>query len=267
MPSDQVSQELEKVVRRRIGRWRDSVAFLGVVGWELVRELWHIRKIRRRELFYYFDLCGRQSLGIVLLICGLMGVVLGIQAAIQMQKFGTELFIADLVGFSIVKELGPLMVAMIATGRAGSAFAAEIGTMKVDEEISALETMGLSPARFLVVPKLLAMLMAMPLLTVFGDAAGLLGGMLVGVSYAGIPAAAYWNRTIEVLSPLTFTLGLLKCFVFGTLITLAGCRRGFEADNNALGVGRAATDAVVSSILLVVVADMVITVLYSLFGY
>lgn len=267
MPVDRVSRELMEQIGQRVNRWRDSVAFLGVVGFELLHELANFRKIRWRELFYYFELCGRQSLGIVLLICWLMGVVLGIQAQIQMRKFGTELFIADLVGFAILKELGPLMVAMIATGRAGSAFAAEIGTMKVNEEISALETMGLSPARFLVVPKLFAMLVAMPLLTIFGDAAGLFGGMLVGVTYADIPAAAYWNRTIEVLKPITLILGVLKSFVFATLITLAGCRRGFEAEDNALGVGRAATDAVVSSILLVVIADMVITVLYSLFGY
>ncbi len=258
--------QLETLIHNRISRSRDLIAFIGAVGSEFWRELRHIRRLRIREIWYYFDLCGRQSLGIVLLICALMGVVLGLQAAIQMRKFGTELYVADLVGFSILKELGPLMVAMIATGRAGSAFAAEIGTMKVDEEISALATMGLSPIRFLVIPKLIAMLAAMPLLTIFGDAAGLLGGMIVGVTWLELPAAAYWNRSVEVLMPATFITGLVKSFVFAVLITLAGCRKGFEASSDALGVGRGATDAVVSSILLVVVADMVITVFYSIFG-
>ena len=204
---------------------------------------------------------------IVLAICFLMGVVMAVNGQIQLSKVGQEIFVVDLVGFAVLKEFGPLMVALIATGRAGSAFAAEIGTMKVDEEISALETMGITPEAYLVLPKLIAMLIALPLLTVLGDAAGLLGGMLIGTTTMGIPVPTYWSRTLEVLDYMTFLLGAAKSLVFAVVVTLAGCYCGFVAQNDALGVGRAATSAVVASIFLVVIADVIITILYSFIGY
>ena len=246
---------------------RKLLEFLGAIILDIGQDLRHPGKHRIRETWYYLDLCGRQSLGIVLLICGLMGFILALQGGLLIRQYGGELFVADLVGYALLKELGPLMVAMIATGRAGSAFAAEIGTMRADEEISAMCTMGISPTRFLVVPKLLAMFFALPLLTVFGNAAGLLGGLLIGVTYLELPATAYWNRTMDVLTPTVLLLGVAKCFVFAILITLVGCWRGFEAEENAQGVGRAATGAVVSSILLVVVADLFITLFYASIGY
>ncbi len=225
------------------------------------------RRLRLRAVRYYLDLCGTKSLPIVLMICGLMGMVLALQGALQLRKVGTDIFIVDLVGFAVLKEFGPLMVAMIATGRAGSAFAAEIGTMKVNEEIYALRTLGIVPESYLVLPKLLAMLVAMPLLTVFGDAAGIFGGMTVGITFMDIPIAAYWGRTIAVLDPITFLLGVLKSGVFAILITFAGCYCGFRASGDAQGVGRGATSAVVISIFAVVVADAVLTLLYSFIGY
>ncbi len=243
---------------------RDAIAFLGAVALSLFGS-W--RRFRWRDVWYYLDLCGGKSLGIVLLLCYLMGVVLGFQAAIQMRKFGTEIFVADLVGFALLKELGPLMVAMVETGRAGSAFAAEIGTMKVDEEVEALATLGIDVERFLVLPKLLALAVAMPLLTIFGDVAGLLGGMTVGVGMLEIPITAYYLRTVEVLSPMTFFLGTIKSVVFAVLIALAGCFCGFRATRDAQGVGRGATDAVISSIFLVIIADAIISVVYWPFGY
>ena len=167
----------------------------------------------------------------------------------------------------MLKEFGPLMVAMIATGRAGSAFAAEIGTMKVNEEISALRTMGIRPEEYLVLPKLIAMLIAMPLLATIGDVAGIAGGMAVGVTYLDLPVAVYWERTIQALSAMTFLLGIVKCAVFAILISLCGCYCGFSAEGDAQGVGRGATRAVVSSIFFVVVADAVLTLLYSFIGY
>ncbi len=258
-----MARDWNKYFRKHGRNFYQLTAFVGCVG----RELRHAGRIRRKSLAYYLDQCGTKSLGIVVLICFLMGMILAIQSLLQMSKFGTEIFTADLVGFSILKELGPLMVAIIATGRAGSAFAAEIGTMKVDDEIDALVTMGIEPASYLVLPKLLAMLTVMPLLSVAGDAAGLLGGLFMGVTYGGIPAAAYWDRTIEVLYPMAFVMGILKSFVFAVLITIAGCWKGFQSSNDAQGVGRSATGAVVSSILLIVVSDMIMTLIYSIFGY
>lgn len=240
------------------------IAFIGAVTRSLFRGA---GRLRWREVWYYLDLCGVRSLGIVLLLCYLLGLILGFQAAIQMRKFGTEIYVADLVGYAILKELGPLMVAMIATGRAGSAFAAEIGTMKVDEEVEALQTLGINVERFLVLPKLLALLVALPVLTVFGDVAGLLGGMTVGVLMLELPLSAYYLRTVEALEPLVFVLGTAKSLVFAVLIVLTGCWCGLQAQRDAQGVGRGATSAVVSSIFWVVIADAVITVIYWPFGY
>ena len=242
------------------------VIFLGAVVSVLPR-IFKKRGLRKKDLVYYLDLCGTRSLGVVLLISALMGMVLALQGALQLRKVGTDIFVVDLVGFAVLKEFGPLMVAIIATGRAGSAFAAEIGTMKVNEEIYALKTLGVAPESFLVTPKLLAMLIAMPILTVFSDAAGIFGGLAVGVTFMNIPITAYVERTFDVLDEITFLLGVLKCSVFSVLITLAGCYCGFQAEGDAQGVGRGATKAVVLSIFLVIIADAVMTLLYSFIGY
>ena len=245
------------------GDAKDLVGFIG----DLAESAWHslVRpsKIRWREIYYYMDKTGSDAVPIVSLICFLMGVILAFQGIVQMGKFGLKIFVADLVGLAIVKELGPLMVAMICTGRAGSAFAAEIGTMKVNEELDAMETMGLKAARFLVVPKIIALVAMMPLLTVIGDAVGVIGGMLVAVVKGGVAVEEYYLRTIHAMTPMTMTEGLVKSVVFAALIAAIGCFRGFQADNDAKGVGRATTSAVVSGIFLVVLADAFITMLFN----
>ena len=257
---------ISQTTRELLWKLADPLVFIGAVV-RALPTLFTRRGLRKREIRYYLDLCGVQSVPIVVLICLLMGAVLGLQAALQLRKVGTEIFTVDLVGFAVLKEFGPLMVAMIATGRAGSAFAAEIGTMKVNEEISALATMGIRPEAYLVLPKLIAMLVAMPLLAAIGDVAGIAGGMIVGVSYLNIPLAVYWERTIHALSGVTFLLGVLTCAVFSILVSLCGCYCGFSAEGDAQGVGRGATRAVVSSIFFVVIADAVMTMLYSFIGY
>ena len=257
---------ISQTTRELLWKLADPLVFIGAVV-RALPTLFTRRGLRKREIRYYLDLCGVQSVPIVVLICLLMGAVLGLQAALQLRKVGTEIFTVDLVGFAVLKEFGPLMVAMIATGRAGSAFAAEIGTMKVNEEISALATMGIRPEAYLVLPKLIAMLVAMPLLAAIGDVAGIAGGMIVGVSYLNIPLAVYWERTIHALSGVPFLLGVLKCAVFSILVSLCGCYCGFSAEGDAQGVGRGATRAVVSSIFFVVIADAVMTMLYSFIGY
>ena len=242
------------------------VIFTGELA-QIIREsIFHPRRLRRRETLYYMDMCGTDAVPIVVMICLLMGIILGFQGAMQLQKYGGDVFIADFVSLVIIKEMGPLMVAMICTGRAGSSFAAEIGTMKVGEEIDALRTMGLNPVRFLVMPKLLAMLLVMPLLTVFGDIVGIFGGMVIGVLKLNLPVVVYFNRATAAVTPLAFSLGLFKSFVFAFIITVIGCRRGFSAGNDAMGVGRAATSTVVSSIFWIVIADFVLTCFYSMIG-
>ena len=244
----------------------EFMIFLGAVA-GAIPEIFRRRTRRWREFFYYAELCGFQSLPIVIMLCFLMGVVLGIQGAIQMRKVGTEIFMVDLIGFSVLKELGPLMVAIIATGRAGSSFAAEIGSMKAEEEISALTTMGISPVRFLVVPKLLAMIISLPFLIIFADIAGILGGLAVSMGFLGLPAETYMNRIAEALSPMVFVLGVFKGVFFGAMIALVGCREGFRSSADSQGVGRAATSAVVRCILFLIIIDTLITVIYSFWGY
>jgi phospholipid/cholesterol/gamma-HCH transport system permease protein len=245
----------------------DLFCFVGELTVTIFTALRQPRKVRWRETFYYMDQCGCKALPITIIICLLMGLILGFQGAVQLRKVGTDIFLADFVGVSILKELGPLMVAMVATGRAGAAFAAEIGTMKVSEEVDALETMGCSPHRFLVIPKLLAMLVAMPLLTIFGNIAGIIGGFIVGISMLKLPPVAYYNRTVAAISPEIFASGLIKSAVFAVIITVVGCMRGFQAENDAQSVGRATTSAVVTAIFWIVIADWVLTMMFTMMGY
>lgn len=252
----------------KVGWWLLSdivnmTAYLGLFSQAMWEAICHPRKVRWREVRHYIEACGVNALPIALLICLSMGVIMGIQGSIQLQKYGQDAYLAKGVAIAIVIELGPLMCAMIAIGQAGSAFAAEIATMKVSEEISALTTMGLSPSRFLVVPKMFAMMISMPLLAVYGSVAGILGGMLIGVFYVGTPFLSYYHMTIDSI-PMNFIFQcLVKSFVFGILITFVGCMRGFQAKENALGVGNAATTAVVTAIFLVILADTLMTMLFS----
>jgi len=262
-----VHDHIEHIGDISIDIGKDLLAIVEYSG-EFAAEIWKAvskpAKIRWRETLYYMDMCGADALPIVTVICFLMGLILGFQGALQLHKFGTDIFLADFVGLVIVKELGPLMVAMISTGRAGSAFAAEIGTMKVGEEVNALTTFGFTPSRFLFTPKLIAMILVLPLLTVFGDFIGIIGGMVVGYFKLGLPIVAYYNRTVTVINPVHLTESLLKSLVFAFLITIVGCIRGFESDEDAQGVGRSATSAVVTSIFMIVLADTALTVLFSM---
>ena len=256
--------KIEKATRQKFYGLYQFLNFLGEVALAFVEALRNPFKIRWRETFYYLEQCGVKSLPIVLIICFLLGVILAFQGALQLAQFGTQIFIVDLVGWSVLMELGPFMVAIIATGRAGSAFAAEIGTMIADEEVNALTTMGISVARFLVIPKMIALAVAMPLLTCFGNIAALLGGLFIGVTVGDVPMAAYISRTLTVLTPNAFIFGVGKSIVFAVIIALVGCFRGLQSTMDAQGVGRSATNAVVTSIFAVVFSDAIITLLKSL---
>lgn len=249
------------------GDWRKTMEFHGEVVCSLLMLLKSPRKLRWSSFFYYLDICGALAVPIVVLICFLLGATMAFQAAIQLRDLGASIYVADLVGFATLKEFGPLMVALIATGRAGSSFAAEIGSMKAEEEISALTTMGINPVRFLVAPKILAMSLALPILTLLGDIASIAGGLLVGVSYLDLTAETYLSRTCNVLSPSVLLLGILKSWFFGIMIALIGCREGFRSQPDSQGVGRAATSAVVRSILWLIILDLMLTMLYSAWGY
>ena len=243
---------------------KSIVEFSGSILIAVFKMIKNPRKIPLQETLYYIDKTGVDAVPIVSLICFLMGMILGFQGITQMKRFGIDIYVADLVGLGIVRELGPLMVAMICTGRAGSAFAAEIGTMKVSEEIDALTTMGIKPERILVVPKIMALFIAMPLLTIIGDIIGILGGTLVSIMASDITFSAFYGRTLQAIEPANIFESLLKSVIFAVLIASVGCLRGMEAQNDAKGVGRATTSSVVSGIFLIVIADALVTFIYPL---
>ena len=246
---------------------KDCVAILSFIGDLAVSFFYairHPRKVRWRETFYYMDSCGSDALPIVATVGFLMGLVLALQGAIQLTKFGAKSMVIDLVALAMVKELGPLMTAVVATGRAGSSFAAEIGTMKVTEEVDAMTTLGFDPYRFLVVPKTIALIVVLPMLTLLADIAGIIGGMFITYFQLKISIPESFYKTLELITLSDFSQGLIKSLVFAVLIASVGCLRGFQTKNDAQSVGRSTTSAVVTGIFLIAVADSIISILFTL---
>jgi phospholipid/cholesterol/gamma-HCH transport system permease protein len=220
------------------------------------------RKFRLSRAVHQAMAVGVEALPIVSLISFFIGMILALQGAYELRKFGALHLVASAVAISMTRELGPLMTAVVVIGRSGSSFAAEIGTMKVNEEIDALETMALEPVHFLVAPKFLAMLLMMPCLTTWADFMGVLGGGLFGVTSAGFTWAGYLRATIDALILRDIVTGLIKSVMFGLVITSVGCQEGFSTGLGSEQVGRSTTSAVVKSIFLVVVVDLVFTALF-----
>ena len=220
-----------------------------------------IRPLRMTLVFYEIWKIGIESWFIVSMSCFFVGMVLAFQSAYQMEKLAAEIYIASLVSMSIVREIGPVMTALIVAGRVGSAIAAELGTMKVTEQIDALVTLAVDPVRYLVVPRLIAALVTLPLLTVWADAVGILGGFIVGTVKLDIQPSLYWKLTTVPLMFKDLNSGLLKSLMFAMIICVVSCYEGFRADGGAEGVGRATTRAVVSSFILIIAADCVLTAL------
>jgi len=209
---------------------------------------------------------GADSLPIVLVINFLVGLVTAFQAAVQLKQFGANIFVADLVGLSLTRELAPLMTAIIVAGRSGAAFSAELGTMRVSEEIDALRTLGLDPYGFLVFPRVVTLVLVLPLLTILADVIGIAGGLLVAMLGLDITSNAYLIETQKTLGLWDVFSGCLKTVFFGLGIALIACQRGLAARGGAEGVGRATTSAVVTSLFAIVVVDAIFTVLFNAFG-
>ena len=218
--------------------------------------------MRWRETWLYMERTGIDAVPIVALISFLMGLITAFQAAVQLTQFGADIYIANLVGLSIVRELGPLMTAIIAAGRSGAAFAAELGTMKVSEEVDALTTMGFDRTRFLVTPKVVSLLLMLPCLTLFADVVGILGGLTVAVFGLDLPVQVYVRQTRLALGVWDVYSGLIKSIAFAILIAGVGCLRGFQAGAGAESVGRVTTSAIVAGIFLIIVTDAVFTVIF-----
>jgi phospholipid/cholesterol/gamma-HCH transport system permease protein len=242
---------------------RALAVFTGEIVLGLRDALRHPRRMRWRETWFYMERTGLDGLPIVALISFLMGLITAFQAAVQLTQFGADIYVANLVSLSIARELGPLMTAIIAAGRSGAAFAAEIGTMKVSEEVDALTTMGFDRTRFLVTPKVIALLIMLPCLTVCADLIGMFGGLTVAVLGLGLPAKVYVRQTQLALTIWDVNSGLIKSVAFALLIAGVGCLRGFQAGGGAESVGRSTTSAIVAGIFLIVVTDAIFTVLFS----
>ncbi len=241
------------------------LAFTGELTAALLRALVRPRSVRWRDAARVAEEAGVDALPIVGLVGFLIGVILAFQGAQVLKAFGAEIFVADSVGMALIRELGPLMTAILLAGRSGAAFAAELGTMKVNEEINALTTMGLAPVRFLVVPRVVAGVAVTPLLSLYFVLAGLAGGALI-YGYLGFPFVTYVNQIAATCGPGDLIGGLVKAFCFGVLVVAVGCLRGLQAGAGPGAVGRAATRAVVSGLVLIIVADGALSVLYYALG-
>jgi len=240
-------------------------AFLGETFCEALGMLLRPRRFRFGDAALAFDRAGPGGLPITVLIGLLLGLILAFESAASLKMFGVEVYVADLIAIGLFRELGPLVTAIILAGRSGSAFAAEIGTMKVDEELDALSTMGLPPVRFLVLPRVVAAMLAMPFLTICAEIAGLLGGAAV-LGIMNIPASVYWKHVTDTSTLFIILFGLGKSMLFGLLVGLIGCAAGMRTRNTADGVGVAATSAVVGGIVAIAVTDGLLAVLCYIFG-
>jgi phospholipid/cholesterol/gamma-HCH transport system permease protein len=218
-------------------------------------------QFRWSDTFVVMQEVGPEALGVVALINFLVGVILAFVGAVQLRQFGAAIYVADLVAIGTVREMGALMTGIILSGRTGAAFAAQLGTMKVNEEIDAFKTFGISPIEFLVLPRILALLLMMPLLVVFADAIALLGGYVVSVSMLDVTTVEYFNRSVDAITLSSFLLGIIKGAFFGLLVAMTGCLRGMQCGNNAAAVGQAATSAVVTGITWIIASDGIFAVL------
>jgi phospholipid/cholesterol/gamma-HCH transport system permease protein len=260
-----IAEEIGRIATELVRDLYTLIGFAGELSAALVHAALHPRRVRWRDVLHNAEAAGVNGLPIVALIAFIMGLIMAFQAAIPLRQFGADIFVANLVALATLRELGPLMTAVLLAGRSGSAFAAELGTMKVREEIDALKTMGLDPVPFLVVTRVIAAVLMTPLLTIFADLLGLIGGAVVVVSL-GFPLVTFFRQVQAAVGYGDFVGGLVKSFVFGVLVAAIGCLRGLQTQTGPSAVGVSTTRAVVSGIILIVIADGVFSVVYYYLG-
>ena len=277
---DRIKPEVELTRKRRpsaiarlgeatLNHWDDLkylISFIGSVCLALIYVVRNPRSLRKEDALLTMQQTGFDALPIVGLISLLLGMILAFMSSVQLKQFGADIYVASLVSVAMVRELGPVMTAIIVAGRSGSAFAAEIGTMKVSEEVDALFTMGFDPTRFLVVPKMIASAVMVPFLTLFADLFAIFGGMMVGVLMLDLTPNAYLTETVRFLELRDLVWSFIKSASFALLIAWIGCLRGFQVRGGAESVGRATTSAVVSSLFLIILADSVFAVIRVYWG-
>ena len=240
--------------------------FVGAASLALMRFIRGKAMFRKTDLMLMLETCGGQALPIVSLISFLVGLILAFVGAIQLKLFGAEIYVADLVGIAMVRLMAAIMTGIVMAGRTGGAYAAQLGTMQVNQEIDALRTMGISPMEFLVLPRMLALMIMMPLLCLYANIMGIFGGMVVGVYMLDIGFMQYFNETVAAVRFWDLGIGLFSGFLFGVIVALAGCMRGMECGRSASAVGDAATSAVVTAIIGIIVTTAMITIICNILG-
>jgi phospholipid/cholesterol/gamma-HCH transport system permease protein len=223
-------------------------------------------RFRMSDVFLVLQDCGPVALPIATLISFLVGVILGFVGLVQLKQFGADIFVANLVAVAMVREMGGMMVGIIMAGRTGAAFAAQLGTMNVNDEIAAFRTVGIPPVEFLVLPRMLALIFAVPLLTIYANVVGMVGGSVVTMGLSEVSLLQYYGQTIGSVDLVDWASGLFKATVYGVIIAIAGCLRGMQCKKSAAAVGDAATSAVVTAIVLIILAEAVLTVIYQVLG-
>lgn len=267
VPRENIFARIGRVV---VGQWQEVKAFLAFLGELIVRGLplvvffW---RIRWRLVFAEIEAAGVRALGIVGLLSFLIGMVMAYQGGATLANYGANVLIVNLVSIITLREMGPLLAAIIVAGRTGSSYTAQLGTMRITEEIDALRSLGLSPFELLVLPKVIALVIALPLLSVFADVMGLAGGAVVANFGFDVPFSVYMARIPEAVSSTTLMLGLVKAPVFAVVIALIGCMQGMRVRGSAAAVGKATTVSVVQAIFMVIIIDAVFSVLFNLMGY
>lgn len=256
-----IVEQVGKVVLHGLGDALDLVRFIGETTLALAALARGAARFRAADLAIAIQAAGPSALAIVTLISLLVGLILAFVGAAQLSLFGAQIFIADLVGLGMVREMGPLMTAILMAGRTGASYAAQLGTMNVNSEIDALKTMGISPVEFLVLPRMLALVLMMPLLGVYADFMGILGGAVIGQGVFDLNSVQFLHGVDRAVDLYDFGIGIFKSLVFAVLIATAGCMRGMRCGRSASAVGDAATSAVVDGIVYIVVADSIITLL------
>jgi phospholipid/cholesterol/gamma-HCH transport system permease protein len=244
----------------------EMLAFLGEMTLAFGRLLGMKARYRASDLFLMIQECGVQALPIVTLISFLVGVILAFVGAVQLKKFGAQLYVADLVGIALTRDMGAMMTAVLMAGRTGAAFAAQLGTMKVTQEIDAFATLGFPPMELLVLPRVIALVLMMPLLCLYSDFIGVLGGAAVGMGMLNFSWTTYFQETVHAIRLTDVFGGVFKSAVYGALVALSGCLRGLECGNSSSAVGDAATSAVVTGIVAVIVACGVFAVVFYVLG-
>ena len=266
-PSDPGALDhLGRMTMARLDEAHAMTAFIGEVAIALFEHVKRPARLRTRALLGTLERAGVGAIPIVALLSFLLGIVIAYQGGLQLQSYGANIFIAELVSLTMLREFGPMMTAIIVAGRTGSAYTAEIGTMKVTEEIDALTSIGIPPLDLLVLPKLFGLLIALPLLTLVADVAGVLGGMVMAAAMLDVGFQDFADRLPQPLVYRSFVIGIAKAPVFAMIVAIVGCFQGFRVSGSADSVGRMTTVSVVQSIFLVIVADAGFSILFSFIG-